>query len=130
MWNSNLFVSCTGSSLAVSGQHVAGGESGGGAGSESSGGGDALESPGLGGWCLNGVGWEGWVVGVGGLGWGSASLNAELGSILHESLGGTTAELFGISTVWSLGGGITGILWIVAKGTDTGSWEGGEVSVG
>ena len=115
------------SSSAVSGHHVAGGESGSGSGSELLGSRDALESPGLWGWGDDGSRWEGWVVGVGGGVGELAGLDTELGSVLQESLGGTAAEWLVLifqaflscclcfSIYW---------FWEVAEGTDGAvSWE-------
>jgi len=99
MYNSyfQLRVHC---SQVCSGQYVGGGEGSGGGGGEALGTRDANESPGLGGWCLSGNGlnggsWEWWVVGVGEVGGGLASLDAELGTIPQELGGGTAAEALG-----------------------------------
>lgn len=122
MWNSNRWVSWAGSSSAVSGHHVAGGESGSGSGSELLGSRDALESPGLWGWLDNGIHWESWVVSVGGGGSELAGLDTELGSVLQECLSGTAAKWlawFSLETFLSWGLGYA-FFWlgVVAKGTD------------
>jgi len=77
-----------------------------------------LESPELGLWGDDGVGWEWWVVCVGVGGGLLAGLDGELGSILQESLGSTTAEC--LSADWSGTDGSVGV-W---------GWEGAEGACG